>query len=561
MFFGMCGGYWRPALAAGLLAVLTGLLAGVWRLSGLNDAAALATVFAAVLTVAVPVVPWALKGVRSETAGPDELASRLAATVRRQWEQEADIRQIRDPQPLIVRWAPSRPALMDWPEVVGVTRPSLTGGVDQVLERFIALPGRRLVIIGQPGAGKTGALLLLTLALLGRRELADAVPVLLTLSSWNPRVETFPAWLSRHLADEYPFLRRSGAEALVASNRVLPILDGLDELPTGVPAAALLALNEAGTRLPLVLASRSAEFTEAVACGDVLTGAAVVELEPIPARSACDYLRLTTPRDDRGDRWEPVFAELRGTAGTPVAAALSTPLMLSLARSVYSLDRAVDPAELVDRRRFPTREDVEGYLLDALVPAVFDADRQRRDGRWTPGQARRWLTFLAWHLRERDTRDLAWWELWRPRTVGGFAYGLAAGLLSGLLGGLVIGLAVQVPGNPAMLAPDAEGIALGAGMGLGVGLMNALVYMLRDLHLTMRAVRFLQLGQGMRSLGIGLVVVYGLGGGLALGFLSQCTRSGRGFLSASSTGRCPPSCWDCGPLLDPPESPVVSTWP
>lgn len=40
------------------------------------------------------------------------------------------------------------------------------------------LPRRRLVLIGEPGAGKSGVLLLLTLGLLARRTPTDPVPVL-----------------------------------------------------------------------------------------------------------------------------------------------------------------------------------------------------------------------------------------------------------------------------------------------------------------------------------------------------------------------------------------------
>ena len=53
-------------------------------------------------------------------------------------------------------------------------------------------------------------------------------------------------------------------------------------------------------------------------------------------------------------RWEPVYHRLRGQPGHPLASALSTPLMVWLARTTYA-DPASNPAELADTTRFPHR--------------------------------------------------------------------------------------------------------------------------------------------------------------------------------------------------------------
>jgi hypothetical protein len=470
-------------MTAALLLALAGLLGLVWWRLGETTTAAIATVAAVWVAVAAPLIPWVLGQIQSPAAISDarleDLMARLASTIRCQWELEADVRQLRDPQPLTVTWTPSPPALMDWPNVISPAQLSLTGSIHEVVEKFEALPRRRLAVIGQPGAGKTALLLLLTLGLLERRAPTGPIPVIVTPASWDPRVERFSGWLATHLSDQYPFLRRAEAEALIERRRVVPVLDGLDELPADRPAVALQAINAAGVQQPLVIACRTAEFSKAVGDGDVLTGAAVVELDSIRPEQIRDYLRLSSPRDDRLARWEPVFAQLHRSATGPVAEALSTPLMVTLARTVYALDRSADPGELVDASRFPDRQAIEDHLLDSWIPAAFAArEASRGSRRWSPEQARRWLAFLAMHLHRSRTRDLAWWEL--SRTLGPRGRALAVLRVAGhrLPTGARRLVPLLVAGPVALAIGGAEGFIVGPLTGLVAALVAALTYRL-----------------------------------------------------------------------------------
>jgi hypothetical protein len=84
---------------------------------------------------------------------------------------------------------------------------------------------------------------------------------------------------------------------------------------------------------------------------------------------------------------------------------------------------------------------VEHHLLDNFVPAIY-TDPPAAPGQATatvrrrsdPAAARRYLAFLAGHLQQHNTRDLAWWEL--ALAVPRRAIGLVVGLLVGLLGWL-----------------------------------------------------------------------------------------------------------------------------
>jgi hypothetical protein len=126
-----------------------------------------------------------------------------------------------------------------------------------------------------------------------------------------------------------------------------------------------------------------------------------------------------------------VLARLRRHATDPavgaLAEALSTPLMVYLARAIYSDASGNDPAELLDRTRFPTATDIQQHLLTAFVPAVY---RITTPNGGQVGAATRWLTYLARQGNERRAEELAWWQLRErvPRGVRVLCFGAVHGL-------------------------------------------------------------------------------------------------------------------------------------
>jgi hypothetical protein len=124
----------------------------------------------------------------------DRAASKLVDAVRRQWEHEAEVRQLRQPRPLRVRWSTTvRPVSAEPAAVLGQgviagrpTRLKLHGDLYGVVAAFKQLPARQLVVLGEPGAGKTVLAMLFALDFLDARAPGEPVPVLLSISSWNP---------------------------------------------------------------------------------------------------------------------------------------------------------------------------------------------------------------------------------------------------------------------------------------------------------------------------------------------------------------------------------------
>jgi hypothetical protein len=191
----------------------------------------------------------------------DTLATLLAEAVNGQWRQEAMQRRLLTPDPIPIRWslsdlavtgsvasavgAPDKPpAFPPLPQQARITETDLQvgGGRAELHDLYAGLASGRVVVVGAPGAGKTGTAILLLLDALAHRDRLDdtqrdqvPVPVLLTAHGWDPNTCSARDWLRDQLTATYPlFAHRGGraeAAALVAvRDKVALILDGLDEM-------------------------------------------------------------------------------------------------------------------------------------------------------------------------------------------------------------------------------------------------------------------------------------------------------------------------------------------
>ncbi|MFB9435128.1 NACHT domain-containing protein [Streptomyces showdoensis] len=272
---------------------------------------------------------------------------------------------------------------------------SPAGRLEKVVEDYRGLRPRRLVITGEPGAGKTVLARKFVMELTRVRADDEPVPVLVALADWDAG-EPFRDWLTRHLERDYG-LPAASARRVVAARMVLPVLDGLDEMdPTGTPAAdsragrALEALSryQDGTEpAPLVLTCRSREYDALEADGVHILDAARIGIDPVTAERAHDFLALRGAR--RPHRWDPVLDELRAHPHGVLARALSTPWRLTLVAVAYERDG--DPAELVGAG-------TEGETADLLLGRFIGASVRSAAvgaGRYAPGWVHRRLRVLA----------------------------------------------------------------------------------------------------------------------------------------------------------------------
>ncbi|MBM2621017.1 NACHT domain-containing protein [Actinoplanes sp. LDG1-06] len=389
-------------------------------------------------------------------------AELLRSRVRTQWEQEIVTRRLEHPRPLRLRWVRTgRPA--------GERSPAITDG--QLLEpndpvpaagmvrQFRELANRQLLILGDPGSGKSTLALLFTVAALDTPNPEDPVPVLLPLAQWRPDQEDLRTWAAQWISDTNPELAdaerygEDAARALVDSNRVLLVLDGLDEMHERlrVPAARHLGGIALPQGLSTVVTCRALAYEELVAEAGRLPMAAEVTISPVTVDDAIEFLVEAEQAGNK--RWHKVTRAMRAEPDGPLAKALSTPLMISLARAVYE-PAANHPAELA---RFSSRAEVEEHLLDQFLITAYG-------GRDEAGKPERWLTTLARHLRHRlFSPTLTWWDL--PRAVPSSVIVGTVTAVIGLVGLISCTLITPFPADNAVL-----GLALGLGAGIVSGL-------------------------------------------------------------------------------------------
>ena len=405
-----------------------------------------------------------------------QVADRMAIAVGVQWNAEAAVRRLNDPYPLPVSWEAADVSLTDpwdsltklaasgagWPRAIGVgawaaSPDDLAGAGDELVEVLARVPTGRLIVLGEPGAGKTMLMVRLVLDLLARRAGGGPVPILASVASWDPAAQDLRSWLCAQLVIDYPALASppptdreepTQAAALLASGLILPVLDGLDEIPGQVRGAAINRINDAlrpGEQV--VVTCRTQQYRDTVRPQDglevTLRAAAAVQLCPLDADAVRGYLDDDAAGPVTKARWAPVLTIL-GTEA-PAAQALTTPLMVGLARAIYN----PRPGELAGNLRSPAelcgpavadRPMVESLLFDAFIPAAY---RHDPDGRWKAQDAEKWLVFLARHLEcTIGGPDLAWWQL--PLALPGFA--LATGVMVGVACGVIFGVMAGVVG-------------------------------------------------------------------------------------------------------------------
>ena len=434
----------RLWLGTGLLLIVAAAALGVIVAVHYPHTRDLIQTLVAVAAVAVPGTAWLWRRAHpAEARLPlEQAADELAEELRRQWERVAAEQGLIVPAPIPVRWRWSpRRVTGSIAEVVGgsgrqsrfAPLPGVTavtaelvrsGSLHDLYRIYGGLSSGRLIVLGEPGAGKSGAGILLLLEALAQRTKLTApdrtrvpVPVLVTLQSWDPTAEPLTAWLANRLARDYALLRapeygEDGALRLLESGYIAVILDGLDEMPETLRSVALRALNEQAT-FRLVVLSRGDELAAAVSDAH-LRGAAALELMPIDSEQAANYL-TSCQIDPLPPRWQHLIDHLREHPDSVLAQALNTPLTLTLVRDTYGQGAGIDEPSDIYNSRIGSVEAIEERLLDQVLTAAYAQHPGRPIPPYTVDQARRWLGKLARWMNEEGTRDLTWWKI--PRWV------------------------------------------------------------------------------------------------------------------------------------------------
>ena len=194
--------------------------------------------------------------------------------------------------------------------------------------------GGSLLILGEPGSGKTISMLALAGDLLARAESDPLrpVPAVFNLSAWTLPYTTLEDWLAAELSARYQIPRKIG-QGWLAESRLLPLLDGLDELDVQRRAACVEAINRFTQDAGLVGAVVCCRLQEYIDLPTRLSLNAAVRLLPLGDDQVQGYLAAA------GERLAGLRSLLPRDSAMRIEA--RSPLMLSLMSRAYQ-DLPVD---------------------------------------------------------------------------------------------------------------------------------------------------------------------------------------------------------------------------
>jgi class 3 adenylate cyclase/DNA polymerase III delta prime subunit len=353
-----------------------------------------------------------------------------------------------------------RPWELVW-EGSGEFQQTLLPGI-KVSEKFLAMgEGRSLLILGEPGSGKTTTLLELTRDLLDQADVDSnhPIPVVFNLSSWTGGKQTIADWLVNELHTKYQVSKDIG-QTWIDSGELLLLLDGLDEVSITLREACVTAINEFTSEhgtTELVVCSRIRDYQ---ALQQRLNLQAAICLQPLTLAQIDRYL------NSAGTQLTVVRQVLRSDSTLQDLA--QSPLMLSIITLAYqgiSLDELPQRSGLDDWRK---------HLFDRYIQRMFK--RRRGQGKYSQEQVINGLSWLAKRMHQ-DSETVFLIERLQPSWLDTKAqkwlYSLGVGLIGGLIMGLGGGLNVELMfwREITLLA----GLIMGLGGGLMAGLIVALV--------------------------------------------------------------------------------------
>ena len=277
----------------------------------------------------------------------------------------------------------------------------------------------KLLILGEPGAGKTTELLDLAQDLV-RRAIEDEnapIPIIFELSSWKDDLP-IKNWLIEQLPKLYRGLSKPVAEYWIENQRIIPLLDGLDELGLQKGDECIDAINQflqESFQPGLVVCCRVEEYERFKYKLHELKGA--IYLRPLSDAQIQQYLKDL----NRSNIWnetianEPIMLEL-----------VRTPLFLTMLVIAYQGRAIKTYSELFEKY-------IDKQLNDPNNQGIYPP-KKNLSGK----QTLHYLTWLARKLEAtRETEFLiesiqpTWLESSKQKVF----YKVTLGLIYGLSGG------------------------------------------------------------------------------------------------------------------------------
>jgi MFS family permease len=309
-----------------------------------------------------------------------------------------------------------------------------------IIDRFQYTAGEALLILGEPGSGKTTMLLDVARDLLAQATSDESlrIPVIFKLSSWATQQLPLTDWLIAELQSSVYQIDKKTAQAWVEQDDIFPLLDGLDEIIETQRTTCIRAINTyRGSHglTPLIVCSRTADYT---AIGEKLLLSDALILRPLTPDQINDYLLTGGPALDG--------VRLALQQDNILRKMAQSPLLLSIMAQTYH-DQTPEQftSTNLDERR---RQLLTTYIQHQLPQRQKDEDED-------PATTLRQLTYLAHQMIAHNQTIFLIERLqptWLPtpqlqsrynqtvELVLGLVFWLAFWLIGGLAVGLIVGL-------------------------------------------------------------------------------------------------------------------------
>ena len=278
---------------------------------------------------------------------------------------------------------------------------------------FAAADKKRLLIVSKPGFGKSVLCLFLAKGLTDPTE--DLVPVLLPATSWKSSYTSLSEWVSSWLNTAFPALHNqeayggTPANSIAASPKIVPIIDGLDEVHPLQQTEILRAVSAYGK---FVIACRTDALKSVHKTGKIFKTAITVELLGPTVDQGRAYL------EERDPTWQTRESAAELLRSNELRDVIQRPLTLYLLEKVWSQQ----PREtgLLNR----AGKDLENYLWSRYLPSVLaDAiasystsrtkrlllDPQAVTRQWNK-KAEDWARYIVTDLSD-NAGEFKWWKV------------------------------------------------------------------------------------------------------------------------------------------------------
>lgn len=278
----------------------------------------------------------------------------------------------------------THPWHMEWATSDEAKKPLPTG--TKAINQFDRLgTGRTLLILGDPGAGKTTTLLELTRELIVRAERDNELPmpIVFNLSSWQDK-QSLADWMVVELNTKYQVPKKIG-KSWVIKQQLLLMLDGLDEVSSDRRNACVEAINRFHSeygQTEIVVCSRMKDY-EVLAQRLQFQGA--IFIQPLEEAQVFEYF------DRLGGELEGVREML--TTDSKLLELSKTPLMANIMAIAY---RGMSVTDLI---KMSLSENHVQHLFDTYIDRML---RRRSDKNYSPSKVKRWLGFLAKQLQNES---------------------------------------------------------------------------------------------------------------------------------------------------------------